>query len=212
MAGQDDVSRSYDAVAAEYARQIAGELAHKPWDRALLDRFAGSVRPGGVVADVGCGPGHVGRYVFERGVRVVGVDVSAQMIELARDLNPSMEFIRADMRVIDVPDQSWAGIVAFYSLIHIARNEMVATLRELKRVLEPGAPLLLAFHIGEQTIHLDEWWERDVSVDFFFYRPDEMRGWLEEAGFGIDEVLEREPYAPEVEHQSRRCYVFARRA
>lgn len=211
MRNLSEVARSYDAVAGEYVRQIAGELAHKPWDRTLLDRFAASIRKDGVVADVGCGPGHVGRHVADHGVSVVGLDLSAEMITLARERNPGMEFIQADMRMIPAGDQSWAGIVAFYSIIHVPREEMVAALRELRRVLEPGAPLLLAFHIGDQTIHLDEWWEQDVSVDFFFHQPAEMQAWLEEAQFRVTEVLEREPYAPEIEHQSRRCYIIAHR-
>jgi hypothetical protein len=68
--------------------------------------------------------------------------------------------------------------------------------------------MLLAFHIGHDTIHLDEWWGRRVSVDFFFFRSDEVAGYLRAAGFEIEEIIEREPY-PEVEHQSRRAYIFA---
>jgi hypothetical protein len=70
--------------------------------------------------------------------------------------------------------------------------------------------LLLAFHIGDETIYLDEWWDQPVSVDFFFFRPDEMAGYLRAAGFEVEEIVEREPY-PDVEHQSRRAYIFARR-
>ena len=50
-----------------------------------------------------------------------------------------------------------------------------------------------------------------VALDFWFYTPEQMRGWLEAAGYTVEEVLEREPYAPEVEHQSRRAYVVARK-
>ena len=206
----DDLAGSYDAVAAEYTRRIAGELEQKPFDRALLERFAAAIRKDGTVADVGCGPGHVARYLQDRGVRVCGVDVSLGMVESARALNPGIEFRRADMRALPMPDDSLAGIVAFYSIIHIPPDEMVSALRELGRVLEPGAPLLLAFHIGEETVHLDEWWEKKVSVDFFFFRTEQMQQWLEAAGFTVDEVLERDPYDESVEHQSRRCYILAR--
>ena len=206
----DDLAGSYDAVAAEYTRRIAGELEQKPFDRALLERFAAAIRKDGTVADVGCGPGHVSRYLHDRGVRVCGVDVSLGMVESARALNPGIEFRRADMRALPMPDDSLAGIVAFYSIIHIPPDEMVSALRELGRVLEPGAPLLLAFHIGEETVHLDEWWEKKVSVDFFFFRTEQMQQWLEAAGFTVDEVVERDPYDESVEHQSRRCYILAR--
>jgi SAM-dependent methyltransferase len=206
-----DSSSGYDAVVDEYVRQISRELEHKPFDRALLDRFASGIRSNGVVADIGCGPGHVGRYLHERGVRICGLDLSAGMVESARSLNPGIELMHGDMRAISVPDGTWAGIVAFYSIIHIPRDQVLGTLREFARVLEPGAPLLLAFHIGDQVLHLDEWWEQKVSLDFYFFQPTEMREWLVAAGFKVEEVLEREPYAEDVEHQSRRCYISARK-
>ena len=70
--------------------------------------------------------------------------------------------------------------------------------------------MLLAFHIGDDILHLDDWWDQKVNVDFFSFRPEEMTTYLRGAGFEIEEVIEREPY-PDVEHQSRRAYIFARR-
>lgn len=205
-----DTRASYDAVADEYVRRIAGELEHKPLDRQLLDRFAAHVRGEGAVCELGCGPGHVARYLQEQGVSMCGIDLSAQMLAQARRLTPGIEFTQGDMTALDVPDESWAGIVAFYSIIHIPRSQVVATLREWRRVLRPSGHLLLSFHLGGETVHLDEWWERKVSVDFHFFGPDEMAGYLKSAGFEIREMIDRDPY-PEVEHQSRRGYVFARR-
>ena len=70
--------------------------------------------------------------------------------------------------------------------------------------------MLLAFHIGDETLHLEDWWEQKVNIDFFFFQPEEMASDLHEAGFEIEDIIEREPY-PDVEHQSRRAYIFARR-
>jgi SAM-dependent methyltransferase len=201
---------SYDLVADEYVRQIFDELQHKPLDRQLLDRFAASVRDVGPACDMGCGPGHVARYLFERGVPISGIDLSAAMVERARQLTPTVEFRQGDMSALDLADQSYAGIAAFYSIIHIPRPELPGTLAELRRVLRPGGLLLLAFHIGDDSLHLDEWWDQKVNVDFFFFRSEEMARHLREAGFEIEEIIEREPY-PDVEHQSRRSYIFARR-
>jgi len=205
---QSDVAASYDRVADEYVRRIADELRHKPLDRQLLDRFATRVREAGRVCDVGCGPGHVAAHLHQRGVTMDGIDLSSEMVARARRLYPDIEFRQGDMRTLDVPDGTWAGIVAFYSIIHIPRAEVVAVLRELRRVLQPGGFLLMAFHLGDDTIHLDQWWEQPVSVDFTFFRADEMAGYLKTAGFEIEEIIERDPY-PDVEHQSRRAYIFA---
>jgi SAM-dependent methyltransferase len=207
---REEYQTSFDLVADEYVRRIFDELQHKPLDRQLLDRFAASVREVGPACDMGCGPGHVARYLHERGVQVCGIDLSPAMVERARGLTPGVEFRQGNMMALDAPDSAWAGIVAFYSIIHIPRRDMARALGELRRVLRPGGMLLLAFHIGDDTIHLDEWWGQRVCVDFFFFRSDEVAGYLRAAGFEIEKIIEREPY-PEVEHQSRRSYIFARR-
>lgn len=201
---------SYDRVADEYVRRIYDELQHKPLDRQLLDRFAASVRDVGPACDMGCGPGHVARYLHEHGVQVCGVDLSLAMVERARCLTPGIDFQAGDMMALTAPDGAWAGIAAFYSIIHIPRGGMVQALGELRRVLMPGGLLLLTFHLGDETIHLDDWWGQKVCMDFFLFRSDEMAGYLTSAGFEIEEIIEREPY-PDVEHQSRRSYIFARR-
>jgi SAM-dependent methyltransferase len=132
------------------------------------------------------------------------------MVEQARRLTPGVEFREGDMMALEAPDGAWAGITAFYSIIHIPPDDIVQASLELRRVLRPGGILLLAFHVGDDTIHLDEWWGRQVCVDYYLFRPAQMAGYLAEAGFEIEEILEREPY-PDIEHQSRRAYVFARR-
>ncbi len=207
----DDVRASYDRVADEYARRIYTELSDKPFDRERLDDLAARSRGRGIVCDLGCGPGQVARYLADRGLAVVGVDLSEGMLEQARRLNPELTFKQGDMRALtDVPDGAWAGIAAFYSIIHIPRAQVGATLCELRRVLQAGGCLLLAFHLGDEVLHLTTWWERPVSADFVFFQSREMTRELEGAGFAIEAALEREPY-PEVEHQSRRGYILARK-
>jgi SAM-dependent methyltransferase len=176
-----DYQTSYDLVADEYVERIFDELRHKPLDRQLLDRFAARVRDVGPACDMGCGPGHVARYLHEIGVAVCGVDLSPAMIERARRLVPGVEFRQGDMMALDAADGAWEGIVAFYSIIHVPRDDMVGALGELWRVLRPGGLLLLAFHIGDDTIHLDEWWNQKVSVDFYFQPPDLAR----KGSFGV---------------------------
>ncbi|MDP9178746.1 MAG: class I SAM-dependent methyltransferase [Gemmatimonadota bacterium] len=203
-----EVSASYDEVAAEYVRRIAGELDHKPFDRELLDRYAAMFDANETVCDVGCGPAHVARYLHERGVKVIGVDLSPEMVEQARMLNPELDIRQGDMMSLDVPDDSWAGIVAFYSIIHIPRTNVARALSELGRCLRPDGRLLMSFHIGDEVMHLEELWGHPVKMDFIFFRTDEMLGYLGEAGFDVEETLERDPY-PDVEYPSRRAYILA---
>jgi hypothetical protein len=80
----------------------------------------------------------------------------------------------------------------------------------MKRVLKPGGVLLVTFHIGQEIRHLDEWWEKPVNLDFAFYLPMEIEGWLREAGYELIETLVREPN-PEVEVATQRAYIFVRK-
>lgn len=205
-----DTARAYDAVADDYVVHIYRELEDKPLDRELLDRFADAVRGQGPVRDIGCGPGHVTRYLHERGIEIAGIDLSAGMVERARQLNPGIAFSQGDMAALDAQDGAWTAIVLFYSIIHVPRGEVADVLRELCRTLRPGGLLFMAFHIGAETIHRDEWWGHAVNVDYQLFSTEEMTGYLRAAGFEIDSTRERDPY-PDVEHPSRRSYVVARR-
>ena len=208
---QTELQSSYDRVAEDYARHFRDEMDKKPFDRKMLDWLAEKVNGLGVICDLGCGPGQIARYLHGRGVKACGVDLSAEMVKQAQRLNPDLHFQQGNMLAMtDIADNSYGGIAAFYSIIHIPRSSVVEALQELKRVLCPKGVLLLTFHIGQQIIHRDEWWDKKVSLDFIFFEVEDMKGYLKTAGFELEEVIERDPY-PEVEYPSRRAYIFARK-
>lgn len=204
-----DCQSSYDRIAEEYAARISRELEHKPLDRMLLDEFAARVKGAGRVCDLGCGPGHVARYLHDRGVDIFGIDLSPGMLEQARKLNPAMEFRQGNMLALDVEDGAWAAIVAFYSIVHIPKTDILQAFREMFRVLDPRGRLFLAFHIGVDVLHQENCWGQQVSLDFVLYARKEVERYLGLTGFAIEDSLERDPYAPEVEYQSRRAYIRA---
>jgi SAM-dependent methyltransferase len=204
------VGASYDRVALEYADRFVHELEHKPLDRALLQCFAELVSGGGMVADVGCGPGHVTRHLRGLGLPAIGVDLSPAIAGLAARLTPEADFVCASMLTLPFADSAWAGAVALYSVIHVPPAGRPAVFREMCRVLRPSGVLLLSFHIGDETLHLDEWWDRPVDLDFHLMRTDDVVAELTGAGLVVDAVLERSPYEPQ-EHPTRRGYVLAHR-
>ena len=198
----------YASIAKAYRAELSGELAGKPLDRGFLDAFAEQTR-GGRVLDIGCGPGHVAAYLAERGADVEGLDLSPAMIEQARESHPNLAFAVADMFALPHDDASARGIVAFYAIVHLATGELLAPFRELRRVLAPEGLLALAFHAGDQTVHVDELFGCATSLDFMFHEPDRVIAKLLEAGFTLEARLDREPYR-DAEHPSRRTYLLAR--
>ena len=201
----------YDPVAEDYAREFSDEMSKKPFDRKMLDWLTEKVNGQGTICDLGCGVGQVAGYLRSRGANVCGIDLSAEMIKQARRLNPDIDFQQGNMLALtDVEESAFGGIAAFYSIIHIPRPSLVDALKEIKRVLRPDGRLLLTFHIGQKDLHLAEWWNKPVSLDFYFFETEEMKGCLTDAGFKLEEVIERDPY-PDIEVQTRRAYLFARK-
>jgi ubiquinone/menaquinone biosynthesis C-methylase UbiE len=205
------IQKSYDGIADGYARHLYSELDNKPLDRELLTRFAARVKGKGAICDMGCGPGHIARFLHDAGTNVFGLDVSSRMVEEARRLNPEISFRQGNMLALDLPDTSLAGIAAFYAIVNLPREALPQVFREMARVLKPDGLLLLAFHIGDEMLQPDALWGRPVSMDFYFFPPHAIQPDLEAADLVVEELIEREPYAPEVEHQSRRAYIFARK-
>jgi SAM-dependent methyltransferase len=202
-----DHQSSYDRIAQDYATRVYGELHQKPFDRKLLDDFASRVKGRRPVCDLGCGPGHVARYLHDLGVEVFGLDLSPGMLEQARRLNPGTHFREGNMLSLDVPDCSWAAVVAFYSIVNIPKAEIPQAFGEIDRVLKPGGLFFVAFHLGTEVLREEELWGHKISLDFVFFERKEVELYLTDAGFAIKDSLERDPYAPEVEYQSRRAYI-----
>src|SRR4030095_5897734 len=141
-----DTRTSYDAVAPEYAERFKDEMDDKPFDRDCLDRLARQVGDLGPICDMGCGPGQIARYLHRKGVKTLGVDLSANMVTEAQRLNPEIHFHQGNMLLLPDPDNSWGGVAAFYCIIHVPRDQIVQALLETKRVLKPGGILLVTFH------------------------------------------------------------------
>lgn len=205
-----DVRSAYDRLARAYAAHFGDELDHKPLDRGMLDAFCDLVRGRGRVLDLGCGPGHVAAYLAARGVDVEGVDLSPGMIDEARARNPGVAFRVGDMLALDEADGAVAGIVAFYAIVHLAPSEIDAVAREWRRVLAPGARLLMSFHVGTERVHVDELLGEPVQMDFQFHERAAVEAALERAGLTVEARLERRGDAA-VEYPSLRAYLLARR-
>ncbi|WP_409235767.1 class I SAM-dependent DNA methyltransferase [Streptomyces sp. PA5.6] len=186
----EDTRTSYDTVAASYADQVRNLLEETPEERAVLGLFADLVssRGGGSVADVGCGPGRITAHLRQLGVDAFGIDLSPRMIEVARRDHPGLRFDLGSMTDLDLGDGSMAGLVAWYSLIHIPDTEIGTVFKHFHRVLQPGGPLLLSFHVGDESKFKTEGYGgHPMKVHVHRRRHRQMIGWLNQVGFTVDE-------------------------
>lgn len=188
---------SYDTVAASYADLLAGYLDRDPHDRGVLGWFAELVRDGGggPVADVGCGPGHLTAHLHRLGLDAVGIDLSPAMVERARRDHPQVRFEVGSMTGLELGDASVAGVLAFYSLIHVPDEQVPAVLAELVRVLRPGGVLLLGFQVGDVARHLDQAYGHPVDVHSHRRPVERVASWVRAAGLLLEAEVVRDPGA-----------------
>lgn len=193
-----DTRASYDTVAASYADQMREALDQAPYVRAALTLFAEQVRSagGGPVADVGCGPGHVTARLRELGLDAFGIDLSPTMIDVARREHPGVRFEVGSMTELDLPDASVAGLLAFWSLVHVPDSALPAVFAQFRRVLRAGGPLLVGFHVGAGARLKNEGYGgHPMKVYVHRRQPDQLAALLREAGFTIEAHLLMSPDA-----------------
>jgi SAM-dependent methyltransferase len=191
-----DTRMSYDADVTGYVEKVRRMLDSNPYLRTSLALFAELVRDAGdgLVADVGCGPGYVTRHLQDLGVDGFGVDLSAQMVALAQREYPDLRFEVGTMTDLGWDDCSIAGIVAFWSIVHVPDQAVPGVFEQFRRVWRPGSPLLIGFHAGRGKSHTAKGYTgRAINLDSYRREPGEISAWLREAGFGIEAELVLRP-------------------
>ncbi|MDX3246450.1 MULTISPECIES: class I SAM-dependent methyltransferase [unclassified Streptomyces] len=144
MTDEDDrqrAARVFDALGAAYEKAFAHAEAHHRSLEWLLGRLA----PGSRVLDVGSGTGRPTAETLARaGHRVLGVDVSPVMVDLAARQVPQATFRCVDVRELPLEDGSFDAVCVYFSLLQLEREQQSALIGRLARALRPGGSLVLA--------------------------------------------------------------------
>jgi SAM-dependent methyltransferase len=101
------------------------------------------------VLDLGCGSGALLTRRLAKRFRVTGVELSTRMVELARRNVPNAAFVRGDMASVEFAPESFDGVSAFYSLIHLPPGELPALLRKVAAWLKPRGLFVASMGSGE---------------------------------------------------------------
>jgi SAM-dependent methyltransferase len=199
------VAAGYDRVAEAYLAW-SGARPSGPRLRAL-ELAEAAIPTGADVLELGCGAGLPMSARLADGRRLVGVDISAGQLALARRNVPTATFIQADMTTLERPVGSADAVVAFYALTHIPRTELPPLLVRIRSWLRPGGVFVASFGVEDDPGTVDEDW-LGVPMYFSHFSARVNRRLVAEAGFEIElaEVLQE----PDDRHDARFLWIVAR--
>jgi SAM-dependent methyltransferase len=188
------VEAGYDEIAERY---LDWSLESDwPGRRRYLGYLLTALPESGDVLELGCGAGlPVTRALLDAGHRVTAVDISASQLELARRNVPEARLVKADITEVDLPEASFDGVCAFYSLTHVPRELHEALLRRIASWLRPRGVFVASLGKTDNPSQIDEDW---LGAPMFFshFAADAGVALVEGAGFEIA----RQDFIPQVEH------------
>ncbi len=170
--------------------------------------FTAYIKKGDAVLDLGCGNGRVYQILADLSVRYAGVDQSEELIALARERYPDLDFRVMEMSQLDFPDAEFEVVFMLAVLHHSpTREHRMSTLREIARVLKPGGRLIMTnwnLHSewAKNKLEIGNWklgntgeyivpWKNDKGEVvgeriYYAYSPEELEELLKSAGFIVD--------------------------
>ncbi|MCX4385515.1 class I SAM-dependent methyltransferase [Micromonospora peucetia] len=172
----EQVRDAYASVAGLYIELFGTSQQAHTDDLALIGRHL-SIQPGNVL-DLGCGPGHLTGYLRSLGVDATGIDMVPEFIAHAKATHPTGKYQLGSMRSLDVESGSIAGILAWYSLIHLPPQDLDGALAEFRRVMTPAGTLVIGFFDGDEIAAFDH-----KVVTAYRWPVDELSERLTRAGF-----------------------------
>ena len=181
---KNTVQSGYDKVSSEYTAWTTTRTTpgRSEYEQLLLQHLLPSSR----VLELGCGAGLPSTQTISQHpnvAEVIGNDISAAQLDIARARLPGLQFIHGDMMELDFPDESFDGIAAFFSILHLPREEQPKMLQKVLGWLKKGAHLVVNFGTGDAEEIKGQWFGAEMF--WSSYEPDVMKEILEKVGFEL---------------------------
>lgn len=199
------VADGYDLIAERYLAW--SDLRPSPTRLHYLAVALELIPPGSQVLELGCGAGIPMTAALAKGRTVTGVDISATQLDMARSNVPSATFIQADMTTLAFEPASFDAVLAFYSLVHVPRDEHAELLARIRGWLRPGGLFLASMGVGDEPGDVEADW-LGVEMYFSHFGAKANRRLVERAGLVIDRA--EVAAEPEDRHDAQFLWVVAR--
>jgi SAM-dependent methyltransferase len=176
---------TYDRIASRYVRNQTLNRSGNEGAFSVLERsFLATVPAGGLVADLGCGPGVDGARFAGDGFRVVGLDLSTGMLSMAATHLDGL-VMQADLRALPLVSGRLDGIWSVAALLHVPEDDTDQVLRECRRAVRDTGVLALVTAVGDSTRFEDVPYAPGERRWFVYRRPQRLGEQLRLAGWDV---------------------------
>jgi len=181
-----DLKATYNRIAEDWFKDHHGDT----WWIEGTNKFVSFLKPGALVLDVGCGAGVKSKYLLDKGLKVVGVDFSEKMVEIAKREVPGVTFRVADIKDLSVLKENFDGILAQAVLLHIPKSEAGDVVKGLRDKLVDGGYLYIAVKQKreggkEEEILKEDDYGYEYERFFSYFTPPEIQKYIADAGMEI---------------------------
>lgn len=198
---------TYNEIASIYSEEYFNDKSDLPY----LDNFLSLLPSKARILDMGCGPGQFSKYLYDKGFEVEGIDLSENMLEIAKKEVPEVRFKLMDMRNLNYKSNSFDGLLVSYSLIHIASDDIPLTLKGFARILKPGGCAFFITQKGRPDHIVEEPLKKGQKMFINFFTPKRICSLLLKSGFTI--LSQKETKISDPNSLSRKViYTIARKA
>jgi ubiquinone/menaquinone biosynthesis C-methylase UbiE len=183
---KQDHQKAFEVVRSGYNR--LGNLYSLDREKAdnwkEVNAFTSLLPANGKVLDAGSGTGiPIARHLVKSGFEVVGIDFSKTMIDVARKNVPEASFRQMNMTAIDLPSESFDGVISTYAIIHVPRELHAGIFQSFHSVLKRRGVILVSVASWAWEEFADY---KGVEMFWSHFDPGKTQSLITEAGFDIE--------------------------
>ena len=170
---------TYNKIAQEYDKEFGNDYSDTPY----VDKFLNYLE-GKKVLDIGCGVGNLTKYIMDKGFNVEGIDLSKEMLSIAKQKYSDIKFYEMNMKEITLR-KKYDGIMLAYSLFHLTKKEVIEVLPKYYDLLNSNGKILLILQYGQGERIVDEPLKKGLKIFINYYSQDEIIEILKNNNFKI---------------------------
>jgi len=162
-----------------------------------INEFATLLEDGFSVLDIGCGPGNVAKQLCAaKTLQITGIDLSSEMVEVAKRNVPQGNFYLQDSRKADFPLECFDAVVLSFSIVHLYDHEAFALLAKAAKWLRSGGYLYISFMEGREA-GFETTCFSSQPIYFNYFKRNEIQDILTENGIHCIRTVEQDYLEPD---------------